>query len=149
MQLVTFNIGNNRYAIDTQWIMEVIPFITTTKLACPQKFIVGTANYRGTPIPVIDLGIILEDEPSRLRMSTRMLVIKYPNSNGETLPLALIVERATNIISVNEEYATDLATTLDSVQFLGKTIHDDDGMLQIIDPTRALKNSLSLAMDDC
>ena len=147
MQLVTFNIGNTRYAIDTQWIMEIIPFIATAKLSCPQKFIVGTANYRGTPIPVIDLGIILEDKPSRLRMSTRMLVIKYPGNNGETLPLALIVERATNIISVDAEFATDLADTLDNVQFLGKTIHDDDGMLQIIDPTRALKKSLNLAME--
>ena len=56
----------------------------------PQAMI-GLFNYRGTPVPVVDLSQLTLGRPSARRLSTRLVLVHYPDPKGGTHLLGLIV----------------------------------------------------------
>ncbi len=147
MQLITFNIGNECYAIDTALVVEIIPLITIRPVVSCRDFIRGVIDYRGTVVPVIDMGLLLEQHPAAKKVSTRILVIRYqPGSQAQRL-LGLIAERATGIFHVDSTDIERLETTLARQQFLGGMFNDGDKMVQVIDPQGAVSQALEQALD--
>jgi len=147
MQLITFFIGKERYAIDTNLIIEVVPLLDIRKLAFSEDYIAGVINYRGSTIPVIDMGCLLLKNPADRKVSTRIIIINYKVSAHECKSLGLITERATGIIQSSQEAMENIEDTLESTPFLGGLIYDDEGIVQVIDPCRAVKHSFEKALD--
>lgn len=98
MLLLLFTIQDEAYAIDSTKVVEVIPFLLAQKIPMTPKFIIGMANYRGRPIPVLDLGLLLNDQPCRQRLNTRIILISISLDNQFKKIVGLLAENVTDTV---------------------------------------------------
>ncbi len=75
MLLLTFRAAENLYAIDVARVVEVVPRINLRQLPHAPGFLAGVFDYRGTVVPVVDLGILLGSESCRDWLSTRIILV--------------------------------------------------------------------------
>ena len=75
MLLLTFKAGANRYAIDVARIIELVPHVELTTIPHAPSFLAGLLGFRGSVIPVIDLGLLLNSVPCRDCLSTRIILV--------------------------------------------------------------------------
>jgi chemotaxis-related protein WspB len=75
MLLLTFRAAENLYAVDVARVVEVVPRVDLRRLPHAPAFIAGLFDYRGTVVPVIDLGLLLGSESCRNRLSTRIILV--------------------------------------------------------------------------
>lgn len=98
MLFLLFQLQDDAYAIDSAKVIEVIPFLLTQKIPMTPKFITGMANYRGNPVPVIDLGLLLNDLPCRQRMSTRIILTSLSFGTQFKKIVGLLAENVTETV---------------------------------------------------
>jgi purine-binding chemotaxis protein CheW len=60
LEVTSFHLGDERYAVDTWLIREVIPLGGLTPLPCVPPFIAGIMNVRGRILSLIDTRHLLE-----------------------------------------------------------------------------------------
>jgi purine-binding chemotaxis protein CheW len=60
LDLLVFSLGEERYGIELDHVLEVIPFRGLTPVPCTPPVVLGVANHRGQILPVMDLRQILE-----------------------------------------------------------------------------------------
>ncbi|MCL7489239.1 MAG: chemotaxis protein CheW [Desulfobulbaceae bacterium] len=101
MLLLLFETSEGRYALDSKYIVEIIPLLNTKKIPTAPAFVTGMINYHGVPVPVFDFSAIEGDEASRQFYSTRIILVRYPLDEEEKL-VGLIAERATDVIRCAE-----------------------------------------------
>ncbi len=75
MLILTFTAGANRYAVDVGRVVELVPRVELRKLPHAPACLAGLLGYRGKIVPVIDLGILLDANPCRDRLSTRIILV--------------------------------------------------------------------------
>jgi chemotaxis-related protein WspB len=133
MLVLLFETTDGRYAIDTRHIVEVVPFVHLKKIPQAQGAVAGLANYRGRPLPVVDLGLILEGAPSPALVSTRILIIAgpWPDTDPAAL-LGLIVPRATETFRSRAKRQAS-GVLMDEELYNGAIASDAKGMVQLID----------------
>jgi chemotaxis-related protein WspB len=75
MLLITFRAAESLFALDIARVVEVVPRINLRQFPHAPAFIAGLFDYRGTVVPVIDLGILLGSEACRNRLNTRIILV--------------------------------------------------------------------------
>lgn len=138
MLFLKFQIGAEAYVLDTAQIAEVLPLVNIRGIPQAPSGIAGLFNYRGKPVPVIDLSQLTLGRPAQRHLSTRLILVRH----GERL-LGLIAERATETI---QRAATDFAPSgvaSDAAPYLGPVTQDGTGLIQWIDVQKLLSASLS------
>jgi len=103
MIYLRFEIAGQVYALASDTIIEVIPCIPVNGMAHTSPAVAGTLNYRGGLIPVIDLAMLFNEQPSARYTSTRTVIVNYREVDGETLHLALIAEQATETMKLDDD----------------------------------------------
>ena len=98
MLLLLFKLQDEAYAIDSAKVVEVIPFLLTQKIPLTPKFIIGMANYRAHPVPIIDLGLLLNDQPCRQQLSTRIILTSISLGNEFKKLVGLLAENVTETV---------------------------------------------------
>src|SRR6202023_549896 len=98
MLFILFQIGRDRYALSADRIIEVLPLMNLKRVPCAPVGVAGVLNYRGTPVPVIDLNEMMLAQPAARRMSTRIILVRYPFEAGPPRALGLIAETLHNMI---------------------------------------------------
>ena len=93
----------------------------------------GLFNYRGAPVPVIDLSQLTLGRPAARRLSTRIVLVHYPDADGRTRLLGLIAERATQTVRREPTDFVSSGVTSDGAPYLGPVATDARGLLQWID----------------
>src|ERR1700738_4569704 len=83
MLFILFQIGRDRYALSADRIIEVLPLMNLKRVPCA---------------PVIDLNEMMLAQPAARRMSTRIILVKYPLEVRHPRALGLIAEHATNMM---------------------------------------------------
>ncbi|MBU4153212.1 MAG: chemotaxis protein CheW [Proteobacteria bacterium] len=110
MLLVLFKLQNDDYAIDSKRVVEIIPFLQTQKIPMTPKYITGMVNYRGTPVPVIDLGLLLNDQVCQQLYSTRIILTSVTLGGNLRKIVGLLAENVTETIKTAKDWrpkATD------------------------------------------
>ncbi|MFW8601655.1 chemotaxis protein CheW [Desulfobacterota bacterium M19] len=106
MLLVLFNIGVERFAISSHIVVEILPFLRLQEASPRCEEISGLINYRGRPLPVLDLRVHLADSPCRQSLSSRIIVINYLDeraSGRRERRLGLLAEKVTETVVVADE----------------------------------------------
>jgi chemotaxis-related protein WspB len=142
MLFLVFQLGQDRYALDVRRVTEVLPLVDIRQIPLAPPGVAGIFNYRGAPVPVIDLSQLTMGRPALSRMSTRIVLVHYPDNHGRPRLLGLIAERATG--TVRRESADFVATgvTHGAAPYLGPVATDADGLLQWIDVETLLPASV-------
>ena len=133
MLFLLFKLGNNRYALDVRQIAEVLPLVGVKQIPKAPHAMNGLLNYRGAPVPVVDLSQLTLGRPSARRLSTRIILVHYPDQTGRTRLLGLIAERATETARHEASDFAPSGITNAGASYLGPVVTDAYGQLQWID----------------
>ena len=99
---------------------------------------VGVLNYRGTPVPVIDLNEMTVGQPAARRLSTRIILVKYPLDTEHSRVLGLIAEHATNMVQRSIQDFIETGVESEDACYLGRVTNDTGGLIQWIEVERLL-----------
>jgi chemotaxis-related protein WspB len=138
MLFVLFQLGNDRYALDACRVVEVVPLLPLKQLPQAPKGVAGIFNYRGRPVPAVDLGALTLGRPARERLSTRIIIVNYLDDGGTHHLLGLIAEQATELLRKDAGDFVDPSIRLDSAPYLGPVLIDGDRTIQWIYEHRLL-----------
>lgn len=168
MLFLLFQIGNDRYALEARQALEVLPLLSLKKIPQSPRGVAGIFNYRGRPVPAIDLSDLTFGRPARERLSTRIILIQHTDSSGQPRLLGLIAEHATEMMRREQREFVDLpcgigggelAAGLGGVipqgegvrsgtaPYLGPVLMDEKGVIQLLHAQHLLaENELGLLL---
>jgi chemotaxis-related protein WspB len=138
MLFILFEIGRDRYALSARSIIEVLPLMNLKRVPCAPIGVAGVFNYRGAPVPVVDLNEMILGEPAARRLSTRIILVIYPLDALHPRALGLIAEHATNMIQRSVQDFMETGVESDSARYLGRVTNDTGGLIQWIEVERLL-----------
>ena len=147
MLFVLLEIDSDRYAIAASRIAEVLPLVHITRVAQAPHGVAGVFNYRGAPIPVVDLSLLVAGRPAAPRYSTRLVLVQVGDSGRPRL-LALIAERATATIQRDAADFVPSGIERRGATYLGPVATDQRGVIQWIDPAQILPPAVHDALLD-
>ncbi len=132
MLCLLFQIGNDRYALEAKYAVEVIPFLALRHIPQAPRGVAGIFNYRGRPVPAVDLCELTIGQPARERLSTRIILVNYTDSQGRDRLLGLIAEHATEMMRRDAQDFVDSGVRSNSAPYLGPVVMDDKGVIQLL-----------------
>src|SRR5712691_98717 len=98
MLFLLFQLGNDRYALEASRVVEVVPLLALKVFPQAPKGVAGIFNYRGQPVPAVDLCALTLGEPAKERLSTRIIIVKLPDGARPGRLVGLIAEHATEML---------------------------------------------------
>lgn len=128
LQLASFKLGNDKYAIDIMSIKEITRLQPIKKVPKAPAFIEGVINLRGTIIPILDLRKRFDVPPTTETKKNRIFIVTILKR-----PVGLLVDEATEVIRISPHQvkrAPEFAKTKDSQFFKG--VVDNNGELIFI-----------------
>jgi chemotaxis-related protein WspB len=146
MLFLLFQLGADRYALPAGEVTEVLPLVALKSLPGAPLGVAGLIDYRGTAVPVVDLSALTLGRPAAQRVSTRVLMVKYPLARDETRLLGLIAEKATETMARQPEDFKPTGVTSESTRYLGPVAHDPRGLIQRIEIDALLTPALRAAL---
>jgi chemotaxis-related protein WspB len=141
MLFLLFELGKDRYALDVRQIAAVLPLVGVKQIPKAPQAMNGLFNYHGAPVPVVDLSQLTLGRPSARRLSTRIVLVHYPDQAGRTHLLGLIAERATQTARHEASDFVASGVTNSGAPYLGPVVTDARGLVQWIDVRRLLPPS--------
>ncbi len=142
MLFLLFQLGNDRYALEASRVVEVLPMVARKQLPQAPKGVVGIFNYRGQPVPAVDLCELTMGKPSEERLSTRIIIVNYRTRSAEERLLGLIAESATEMLRKDPKAFVQTGVQLSTAPYLGPILMDGEGPIQWIDEQRLLPENV-------
>lgn len=146
MLLLVFTAAESRYALPVARIREITPMVVFREIAGAPESVRGLMNYRGDITPVIDLTVLLAGRRSKGLLSTRIIVVDYDGTDGETHALGLVAEHVTDTAMTAPESMQPPGIAVEDAPYLVGAFLDRQGMLQLVDPAKLLPKSLREAL---
>jgi len=138
MLFLLFQLGNDRYALDANRIVEVVPLLALKRLPQAPKGVAGIFNYRGRSVPAVDLSELTLGTPAAERLSTRIVIVRYPDVSGQERLVGLIAERATETLRTDARNFVDPGVKIGAAPYLGPVLMDANGPIQWLYENRLL-----------
>ncbi|MUG91088.1 chemotaxis protein CheW [Scytonema sp. UIC 10036] len=150
MLMLLFYIKNDRYALESKRVVEVVPKVVLKTLHHAPDYIAGVFNYRNRLVPVIDLCRLIHGTPCRPLFSSRIILVNYDcndnsltesryhtqtqeaNASQPSHILGLMAERVTDTFRKQETEVFVTGIKVDTAPYLGEMINDAQGMIQCL-----------------
>lgn len=136
MLYLLFRLGGDRYALAAQQLAEVLPALNLKQLPGAAPGVAGLCNYRGRPVPVIDLSALATRLPAPRRWGTRLLMVHYSTATaGAATPrlLGLLAENATELMRLDASAFVDGGVRNEGAPYLGPVASTDLGLVQRVE----------------
>jgi chemotaxis-related protein WspB len=143
MLFFLFRMGNDRYALDARQIAEVLPMVNVKAIPQAPAGVVGLIDYRGVPVPLIDLSQLALGRPALRRLGTRIILVDYSDHEGTMHLLGLLAERATEMMRRDPADFVASGIGNDLTPYLGPVATDAHGMVQWVAVDKLLPPSVS------
>jgi chemotaxis-related protein WspB len=137
-----FQIGADRYALEARRAVEVIPLVALKQLPHAPRGVAGLFNYRGRPMPAVDLCALTTGRPARELLSTRIIVVQLPGPDGQTHWLGLIAEQATGLLRREPHEFIHPGVATGDAPYLGPVVLDNGGVVQLLRAEELLTGQL-------
>jgi chemotaxis-related protein WspB len=138
MLFLMFHLGDDRYVLNIGQISEILPMVHLKRIPQMPPAVAGVFNYRGAPVPVVDLAQLTLGRSAQTHLSTRLVLASYADSTGERHRLGMIAERATDTIRLNPMDFGPCGVANENTAYLGPVTADARGLIQWIDPAKIL-----------
>jgi len=150
MQLLTFSVAGQPYAIESRRVIEVLPLVPARPLPQVPDYVLGIFTYRGSLVPLVDLARRLGVAAASERLSTRVIVVEYappvgkdaPEPAGGLVRLGLVAENVIAVRAAEEAAASLPPLRLPAAEYLDRVFRLAGGTVQLIDVTRLLPADL-------
>lgn len=133
MLFLLFQLGGDRYALDAGQVVEVLPLVALKALPGAARGVAGLLDYRGTAVPVVDLAALALGTAAAARVSTRLLIVRYPSPAGDKRLLGLLAERTTETIKRDPADFQPIGVANGGAPYLGPVLHDPRGLIQRVE----------------
>ena len=140
MLFLLFNIGKDRYVIEANRVVEVTPLVALATLPQAPRGFAGIMNYRGRPLPVLDLCQLTSDRAAAERLSTRIIILKQGAGRESSRLVGIIAEQVTQTLRKDPAEFIHSGVENASAPYLGPVFLDSVGAIQWIDTDRLLSN---------
>lgn len=142
MLFLLFQVGQDRFALEASHVVEIIPLLKLKRIPQAPRSVAGLFNFRGRPVPAVDLCELTANRSSEELLSTRIIVVEYPDAAGDRHLLGLIAEQATNVVRKEPRDFTDPNVRINTAPYLGPVIMDGQGSIQWIHEQRLLSDTV-------
>lgn len=95
---MTFKSGREYFALEIQYVIEIIQLQTITLIPETEDYIKGIINLRGKVIPVIDVRLRFKQKPFEYNDRTCIIVISVKST-----VVGLIVENIAEVVEIKKE----------------------------------------------
>lgn len=95
--VIIFTIGAGRYALELRWVREVVTLGFVTTVPTAPVGLSGVCNLHGTIVPVLDVGVLIDEPGTAARQGDGALVLE-----AEGMVCALRVDQVDHVASVHE-----------------------------------------------
>ncbi len=136
LQLATFRLGSEEYAVDIATVQEIVRMTAVTRVPRAPSFVEGVVNLRGKIVPVIDLRKRFGMATVEATKATRIIIVEV---GGKTV--GLIVDAVREVLRLSSD-AIDptpemVSSSIDAAFFkgVGKL---EDRLIILLDLTRLL-----------
>jgi len=150
MQLLTFTVAGDAYAIESRRVVEVLPLVPARPLPGTPPFVRGIFTYRGQLVPLVDLGLRLVGGALADRLSTRIVVVECPAPAGggsaAVARLGLVAEDVTAICPAESADASLPPPALPDAPYLGRLLRLGGRTVQVLDVDRILPADLAAGL---
>ena len=146
MLFILFQLGRDHYALDAAQVAEVLPLVQVKKIPHAPAGVAGVFTYRGAPVPVLDLSQLALGRAARSRLSTRVLLVNYPDASGAKRLLGLIAENATETLRREPADFVASGVKADGAPYLGPVATDPRGLIQWIAVDKLLPETVREAL---
>ncbi|HLO88975.1 MAG TPA: chemotaxis protein CheW [Nostocaceae cyanobacterium] len=150
MLMLLLCINHERYALPCEHVVEVLPLVSLKPLPQTPEYLVGVFKYQGSIVPVIDLCQFISGQSCHEQMSTRIILIKYWDSQLPTTPeaqqsqykyIGLLAERVLETFHKSSSEFIDVDIQIGKLSYLGKMIVDEQGMIQYLPVEKLLSEA--------
>jgi chemotaxis-related protein WspB len=133
-----FRLGKDRYALPATQVAEVLPMLEVKQIPLAPAAVRGAFDFRGRPVPLVDLSQMALGTPAAEQLSTRIVLVDYPDGRGGTRLLGLLAEQVTETLRLRPEDFRDTGVGLPDAPWLGPVASDPGGLVQRIDVAQLL-----------
>jgi chemotaxis-related protein WspB len=132
MLQILFYIGDERYALDSRDVAEIVPLVHFKEIPRAPDYVLGVFLYRGVVTPALDLCRLAGKPRCRNLMSTRIILVHYPVREGQTRLLGLVAERVTDTAYRTEGQVASPGVAAKDAPWLGGVASDSRGLIQAV-----------------
>ncbi len=147
MLLLCFNLGDERYALPSESIDMVLPYVSCRSLPLAPAWFKGLIVYHGRPVPVIDLCQIAKKRAASRQLGTRILLM-HLTWEGEPKQVGFLVENMTQTCRTSDLHFEDTGVCIAQSPWLGEVAYDDKTLLQILKPEAFLSDDVCRLLFD-
>jgi len=148
-QYLTFQLGEEVFAIDVSNVREILEFTTVTKVPKTPDYMRGAINLRGSVVPVFDMRLKFGLSESEKTVNTCVVVVEV-TLEGEAMVMGALVDCVSEVFELEPKQieppprmGTQLNT--DFIRGMGKK---DDGFIIILDVNKVFSSDELLALHD-
>ena len=134
MLLLGFNIGDEKYVINTRAIIEVTTLVRLKKIPGSMKGIAGLLNYHGTAVPIIDVSALCGKPIQTSTLTTRIIIVNYLDKHI----IGIKAENVTETIRINDDAFEKSGIKVKENDFLDEVAEVDKKFIQLINIDKIL-----------
>ena len=142
MLFLLFRLGKDRYALPVKQVVEVLPMLEVKQLPQAPPAVRGAFDFRGQPVPLIDLSQLALGRAARDHLSTRIVLVHCPDGRGGTRLLGLVAEHVTETFRRQPADFRDAGVALPEARGLGPVASDVGGLVQWVQVDELLSPEL-------
>lgn len=133
-QYLTFNLGEESFALDVAHVREILEFTGVTKVPRTPEFMRGVINLRGSVVPVMDMRLKFNLSETEKTVNTCVIVVEVL-LDGETMVIGALVDSVQEVFELEPsqiEPAPKIGIQVDTgfIKGMGKR---DDRFIIILD----------------
>jgi len=136
VQVIVFNLGNERYGVEISQVREIIKPTQITRIPNAPDFVEGVINLRGQITTIINLRKRFGLEPKPIDNNTRIIVVEYNNA-----VIGMMVDTVNEVkylSTADIEALPSIITAREEAKFLKGVGKLPDGLLILIDLNKVL-----------
>ncbi len=145
LQLVSFNLNEEEFAVDILKVKEINKMMQITKMPNSPNYVEGVINLRGKIIPVIDLRLKLGMPKKEHDKNTRIIVVEVKDKT-----IGFIVDGVSEVLRIPSnitEPPPEFVTGLNS-EFIKSVAKLEERLLTLIDLEKILYVTENLRVED-
>lgn len=133
MLMLLFYAGDKAYAIDCQYIFEIVPYINLEKNPRGLDYVRGLANFEGRPVTVVDFSQLTAGRPSSFYLHTRIIFLVEDRESRTFCSLGIIAEKVIEVMELPAADFFEPKLNVSDFPFLDGITHDLGRSIQRVD----------------
>ena len=146
MLFLLFHLGADRYALPAADVVEVLPLLAWKEVPGVPRGLAGLIDYRGTLVPAVDVSMLALGRSAARRVSTRVVMVHYRPTDGESRLLGLVAEGVSELLTRAPAEFEPSTVEAGRARYLGPITRDARGLVQRVEVAELLTAELRAAL---